>query len=132
MGGVLTGAALLLSNHPDVARRARSEIDQQDSGEQFVTVENSMGVVTQSRGTLTPASKHLKSEVAVIADLAEANAPDAGFASRLEAELRDASARALARQEVAAAIEAQDEDVSSDDAAAAIAAVIIEARAEVV
>ena len=41
-------------------------------GEQFVTTENSMGVVQASRGTLPPASDLLLSEVAIIARLAEA------------------------------------------------------------
>jgi anaerobic selenocysteine-containing dehydrogenase len=44
----------------------------QGEGEQFVTVENSMGVVTQSRGHLPPASEHLKSEVRLIAEIADA------------------------------------------------------------
>ena len=41
-------------------------------GEQFVTTENSMGVVQASRGTLPPASDLLLSEVAIVARLAEA------------------------------------------------------------
>lgn len=48
----------------------RSEKDRQASGEQFVSVENSMGVVHQSRGNLTPASKQLLSEPMIIAHLA--------------------------------------------------------------
>ena len=51
---------------------ARSEVDNQPEGEQFVTIENSMGVVSRSQGRLAPASRHLKSEVRLIADLAEA------------------------------------------------------------
>lgn len=50
----------------------RSEKDAQATGEQFVTVENSMGVVHQSKGHLQPASKHLLSEPAIVARLAEA------------------------------------------------------------
>jgi molybdopterin-dependent oxidoreductase alpha subunit len=50
----------------------RSELDTQGKDAQFVTVENSMGVVTQSRGHLQPASKHLKSEVRLVAELADA------------------------------------------------------------
>jgi len=50
----------------------RSETDRQPGGEQFVTVENSMGVVTASRGRLKPASEFLKSEVRVVAELAVA------------------------------------------------------------
>nr|WP_232787936.1 hypothetical protein [Paraglaciecola sp. MB-3u-78] len=48
----------------------RTEIDQQTSGIQTVTVENSMGVVQTSHGKIPPASNLLKSEVAIIADLA--------------------------------------------------------------
>ncbi len=48
----------------------RSDRDVQASGEQFVTVEDSMSEVHQSRGRLDPASPHLLSEVAIIARLA--------------------------------------------------------------
>jgi molybdopterin-dependent oxidoreductase alpha subunit len=50
----------------------RTEIDHQPTGEQFVTVENSMGVVAASRGRLQPATEYLKSEPRVVAELAEA------------------------------------------------------------
>ena len=50
----------------------RSEIDAQASGTQFVTVENSMGVVHRSEGRLKPASPKLRSEPAIIAGLATA------------------------------------------------------------
>ena len=50
----------------------RSEKDVQASGEQFVSVENSMGVVHQSRGHLTPCSPHIKSEHTIVAGLAKA------------------------------------------------------------
>ena len=50
----------------------RTEVDVQASGAQFVTTENSMGVVQGSRGSLAPASKHLLSETAIIARLAHA------------------------------------------------------------
>ena len=50
----------------------RSEIDRQESGEQFVTVEDSMGIINPSRGHLEPASKHLRSEPAIVAGLAKA------------------------------------------------------------
>ena len=50
----------------------RSERDRQTSGPQFVTVENSMGVVHQSTGTEKPASRQLKSEAAIVAGIAEA------------------------------------------------------------
>ena len=51
---------------------SRSEEDIQKSGQQFVTVENSMGVVHMSKGNLTPASNHLKSEPAIVAGIADA------------------------------------------------------------
>jgi molybdopterin-dependent oxidoreductase alpha subunit len=50
----------------------RTERDAQKSGEQFVSVENSMGVVHSSRGSLEPASLHLLSEPAIVARLARA------------------------------------------------------------
>ena len=50
----------------------RTNIDQQESGEQFISVENSMGVVHSSKGILPPCSEHLKSEVAIVAELAKA------------------------------------------------------------
>jgi molybdopterin-dependent oxidoreductase alpha subunit len=66
-------------SHLAVGRRAlilpclgRTEVDRQASGEQFVSCENSMGVVQSSRGTLEPASEHLLSEAAIVAGLAGA------------------------------------------------------------
>src|SRR5436190_430725 len=50
----------------------RSEIDRQESGEQFVTVEDSMGSINPSRGHGEPASQHLLSEPAIVAGLAKA------------------------------------------------------------
>ncbi|HUN35797.1 MAG TPA: FdhF/YdeP family oxidoreductase [Trebonia sp.] len=50
----------------------RTEADVQDSGPQFVTVEDSMSVVHASHGRLAPASEHLRSEVAIVCGLAEA------------------------------------------------------------
>ncbi len=50
----------------------RTEMDVQASGAQFISVENSMGVVHSSRGSLTPASEHLLSETAIVAGLAQA------------------------------------------------------------
>jgi anaerobic selenocysteine-containing dehydrogenase len=49
----------------------RSEIDRQQSGEQFVTTENSMGVVEMSRGRFEPASPLLRSEVVILCGVAE-------------------------------------------------------------
>jgi molybdopterin-dependent oxidoreductase alpha subunit len=50
----------------------RTELDAQAAGLQFVSVENSMGVVQASRGSLEPASVHLLSEPAIVARLAAA------------------------------------------------------------
>ena len=50
---------------------ARSEVDEQAYGPQFVTVENSMGVVHSSRGKMKPAHEGLYSEPAIVAWLAE-------------------------------------------------------------
>jgi molybdopterin-dependent oxidoreductase alpha subunit len=50
----------------------RSEIDRQQSGEQFVTVEDSMGIINPSRGHAEPASEHLLSEPAIIVGFAKA------------------------------------------------------------
>lgn len=50
----------------------RTEVDLQAAGEQFVSTENSMGVVQSSRGVLPPASPHLRSEPAIVAGLARA------------------------------------------------------------
>ena len=50
----------------------RSEVDVQKTGEQFVSVENSMGVVHQSHGHLTPLSEYLKSEAAIVSGIANA------------------------------------------------------------
>jgi molybdopterin-dependent oxidoreductase alpha subunit len=50
----------------------RSERDLQAGGEQFVTVEDSMGIINPSRGRLEPASPHLLSEPGVVARLARA------------------------------------------------------------
>ena len=47
----------------------RTELDIQADGPQFVTVENSMGIVHQSRGGLQPASKYLRSEPWIVAQL---------------------------------------------------------------
>ena len=48
----------------------RTELDIQADIAQFVTVENSMGIVHQSRGGLQPASKELRSEPWIVANLA--------------------------------------------------------------
>ncbi|WP_461145203.1 FdhF/YdeP family oxidoreductase [Salinifilum aidingensis] len=48
----------------------RTERDVQETGQQFVTVEDSMSVVHASRGRLEPAGEQLLSEVAIISRLA--------------------------------------------------------------
>jgi len=48
----------------------RTDIDMQKSGPQWVTTENSMGVVQLSKGVLPPASAQLLSEPAIVARLA--------------------------------------------------------------
>ncbi|CAH0995783.1 putative oxidoreductase [Emticicia aquatica] len=51
---------------------ARTDRDIQANGEQFVTVEDSMGVVHSSHGVLKPISEHLLSEPAIVAKIANA------------------------------------------------------------
>ncbi|HVJ43423.1 MAG TPA: FdhF/YdeP family oxidoreductase [Dongiaceae bacterium] len=53
----------------------RTEQDLQAGGPQSVTVEDSMSMVHASRGKLTPASEHLRSEPAIIAGMAQATLP---------------------------------------------------------
>jgi molybdopterin-dependent oxidoreductase alpha subunit len=50
----------------------RTEVDEQASGRQSVTVEDSMSMVHASRGLNPPASPGLKSEVAIVAGIARA------------------------------------------------------------
>ena len=54
----------------------RTELDMQSSGEQFVTVENSMGIVHRSKGKMKPVSNHLISEPSLVARLGELLCPD--------------------------------------------------------
>ncbi|MET9848561.1 FdhF/YdeP family oxidoreductase [Streptomyces ossamyceticus] len=49
----------------------RTETDLRGGGPQFVTVEDSMSSVHASRGTLAPASPELRSETAIVCELAE-------------------------------------------------------------
>ncbi|GBQ79910.1 formate dehydrogenase subunit alpha [Gluconacetobacter johannae DSM 13595] len=55
---------------------ARSEIDTQASGPQFVTIEDAMSNVGASRGVLEPASPHLLSEIEIVCRMAKATLPD--------------------------------------------------------
>ncbi|MBW3627921.1 MAG: FdhF/YdeP family oxidoreductase [Gemmatimonadetes bacterium] len=66
-GHLVTGRQALIL--PTIGR---AEKDVQATGLQFVTVENSMGVVSASRGVLEPVSDRLLSEPAIVARLAEA------------------------------------------------------------
>ncbi|MBM4791093.1 FdhF/YdeP family oxidoreductase [Streptomyces sioyaensis] len=67
---VITGArALILPTLGRTERDVRRGPDGK-SAEQFVTVEDSMGMVHASRGRLEPASSHLLSETAIVARLA--------------------------------------------------------------
>lgn len=50
----------------------RSEKDLQKTGYQFVSVENSMGIVSSSQGNLEPASTQLRSEPSIVANIAHA------------------------------------------------------------
>ncbi len=50
----------------------RTDLDLQDSGEQFVSCENSMGVVQLSKGILSPPGPELRSEPAIVAGVARA------------------------------------------------------------
>jgi molybdopterin-dependent oxidoreductase alpha subunit len=66
-GHLITGAEALI-----LPCLGRTERDMQASGEQFVTVEDTTGVVHPSRGVLEPASPHLLSEPAIVAGMARA------------------------------------------------------------
>ena len=54
----------------------RTEIDIQNSKKQFVTVENSMGVVHRSEGKLKPTSLTLMSEPSIVAELGQRLVPE--------------------------------------------------------
>ena len=56
----------------------RTEIDVQATGPQFTTVEDTLGVVSSSRGVLRPASEQVMSEVAIIAGIAAATVSGKG------------------------------------------------------
>jgi molybdopterin-dependent oxidoreductase alpha subunit len=69
-GHLITGKSALI-----LPCLGRTEVDSQESGVQFVTVENSMGYVHPSRGKLPPASEDLLSEPAIVAGIAVATLP---------------------------------------------------------
>ena len=54
----------------------RTDKDVQADGEQFVSCENSMGVVQSSQGILTPPNVLLRSEIAIVAEMALATLSD--------------------------------------------------------
>ncbi|MFD1802521.1 FdhF/YdeP family oxidoreductase [Mixta tenebrionis] len=77
MATKLNRSHLLLGKHNYLLPvLGRTEQDIQASGEQSITVEDSMSMVHASRGMLTPASPHLKSEPAIVAGLAKATLPN--------------------------------------------------------
>ncbi|WP_235917342.1 FdhF/YdeP family oxidoreductase [Hymenobacter busanensis] len=64
-GHLVTGATALI-----LPALARTDVDRQRTGAQFVTTENSMGVVQDSHGQLVPLSEHMLSEPAIVAGMA--------------------------------------------------------------
>ncbi|MCD0444115.1 FdhF/YdeP family oxidoreductase [Glycomyces sp. A-F 0318] len=62
---VVTGARALI-----LPALGRTDIDATGGREQFVTVEDSMGIVHASRGTVPPLSPDMRSEVAIVTGLA--------------------------------------------------------------
>ena len=49
----------------------RTEIDKQTSGEQFITVEDTFSMVHASQGNVVPLAETLRSETAIVADIAD-------------------------------------------------------------
>jgi molybdopterin-dependent oxidoreductase alpha subunit len=76
---LVTGASALI-----LPCLGRTERDEQRSGAQFVTVENSMGIVHMSRSGRDPASAELRSEPAIVARLAAATLGEGGLWDGLE------------------------------------------------
>ena len=74
----------------------RTEVDVQAGGAQFVSTENSMGVVQSSTGVNPPASDHLLSEPMIVAKLAEATLVRS-TAFRRKADLQDSRLKAVLR-----------------------------------
>jgi molybdopterin-dependent oxidoreductase alpha subunit len=73
----LNRSHLLLAKHSFILScLGRTEIDIQATGRQSVTVEDSMSMVHASGGGLKPASEHLRSEPAIIAQMALATLPN--------------------------------------------------------
>ena len=57
---------------------ARTDVDQQAGGPQFVTIEDSFGTVHRSIGRLQPASEQLRSEVSIVVGIARRLVPECG------------------------------------------------------
>jgi molybdopterin-dependent oxidoreductase alpha subunit len=72
-GHLVTGAQGLI-----LPCLGRTEVDLQNGHAQYVTVEDSMGLVHASHGSLPPASEHLLSETRIIARLARATLGTSG------------------------------------------------------
>jgi anaerobic selenocysteine-containing dehydrogenase len=70
------------------------------SGPQFTTVEDTLGVVSSSRGVLAPVSENIRSEVAIVAGIAEATVGgrgDVGWTDFLDYDrIRDRASRVVA------------------------------------
>lgn len=77
----------------------RTEIDRQSSGEQCITVEDSMSMVHSSTGQNKPASEALRSETAIVAGMAMASVGD-----KIVNWKKLASDYALIRQEISVVI----------------------------
>ncbi len=78
----------------------RTEVDVQPSGPQVTTVEDTLGVVSSSRGVLARASKDIRSEVAMIAGIAEATVGGKGDVNWMQLldydQIRDRASRVVA------------------------------------
>ena len=62
----------------------RTEVDEQKGGPQFVTVEDSMGIIHASRGRMPPAGDELLSEPRIVARLAHATLAGASRGPRVD------------------------------------------------
>ena len=74
-----------------------SDIDRQASGEQFVTMENTTGVVQMSKGVVEPISKLMLSEPAIVAGIARRVVPQFDWDSHVANydQIRDLIARTI-------------------------------------
>jgi anaerobic selenocysteine-containing dehydrogenase len=78
----------------------RTEVDVQVSGPQFTTVEDTLGVVSSSRGALKPVSEQVRSEVSIIVGMAAATVGGKGDVSWTDFldydRIRDCASRVVA------------------------------------